>query len=549
MSSQKAERNQLVNNFKLKFQQVKQSSRTAYSNEYHIISFVMDKSTLFVCDQVLFEDIKDRLLRIFTRTDLEEAEAKAKQKGSSEAMSHICSSAKRLMSDDFVNFLEALTFDHFHVAKHLMQALEELLAMSKSMKHESTDAAQNLHTPKHNLESALGVELHQGATQSNPTSSPNRVQRSNLIQEPSPLSRPHPQSGFQETTPLSRPVNDSAMTRSSSSSTLLQESLIGRSSLYSHQGAAAAQSHVANTRSQSEFYEMNTTPRGLALIINNENFDYWSKRQGSGVDVDKLYNMFKYIGFNVTIQPDKTGQEMKTILQKFSQHKSLETVSSLAVIVLTHGSANDCLFGKDGQIRSGQPVAGTYITKMDIIHIFKGSVCRAMEGKPKLFILQACRGEEENPVASGARRQGGGETTQTNPNSSPRAALAANIRQDAPEPEPIEDQPPVSQPSGKPFISSRQGASADTSDMCFVHSSSYGYKAYRTRDCGSPFVAIFAEKVRELARTEEFRDIIQKVQNEFNKGPLANNKMTLPDFSLQLMNKWFLNPPLWADTV
>ena len=85
-------------------------------------------------------------------------------------------------------------------------------------------------------------------------------------------------------------------------------------------------------------------------------------------------------------------KDMKNILQKFSQHRELTNVSSLAVAILTHGGANDCLFGTDGQLCSGQPVPGTYITKMDMIHFFKGSVCQAMEGKPKLFILQACRG-------------------------------------------------------------------------------------------------------------------------------------------------------------
>ncbi|RUS69675.1 hypothetical protein EGW08_022564, partial [Elysia chlorotica] len=96
------------------------------------------------------------------------------------------------------------------------------------------------------------------------------------------------------------------------------------------------------------------------------------------------------------------------------------------------------------------------------------------------------------------------------------------------------DQGPTSSP-----VDTRSARGADTSDMCFVHSSSYGYKAYRTTTRGSPFITVFTQKVIELARHKEFRDIIQKIQNHFNKEPLSNNKMTLPDFSVQLMNKWF----------
>ncbi|GFS10900.1 caspase [Elysia marginata] len=232
---------------------------------------------------------------------------------------------------------------------------------------------------------------------------------------------------------------------------------------------------------------------------------------------------------------------MKTILRKFSQLRSLATVSSLAVAVLTHGGANDCLFGKDGQICRGQPVEGTFITKMDIIHIFKGSVCRAMKDKPKLFILQACRGEEENPVGEGETGASSGAAGLSN------ERPPHNFRQDA-GPENVAPTSSIQTRSRSPLVG-RTGAVADTSDMCFVHSSSYGYKAYRTRNLGSPFIAIFTEKVRQLARYEEFKEIIRKVQKHFNKGPLSNNKMTLPDFSVQLVNQWFLNPPRWANTL
>lgn len=73
---------------------------------------------------------------------------------------------------------------------------------------------------------------------------------------------------------------------------------------------------------------------------------------------------------------------MLQLLQAFAQFSDLHSGSALAVAILTHGQENEKLCGVDWQC----------ISKFDIQQIFKIRNCTQMKGKPKLFIIQACRG-------------------------------------------------------------------------------------------------------------------------------------------------------------
>jgi len=56
--------------------------------------------------------------------------------------------------------------------------------------------------------------------------------------------------------------------------------------------------------------------------------------------------------------------------------------SCLIVFIMSHGSANDTIMAKDGQFYSFQDDVVEYCTSN-----------RTLNDKPKLFVLQACRGD------------------------------------------------------------------------------------------------------------------------------------------------------------
>ena len=52
---------------------------------------------------------------------------------------------------------------------------------------------------------------------------------------------------------------------------------------------------------------MTSTPRGIVLIINNENFTNGEKRFGAQQDGEMLTELFTGLGFEVDMKKDQTG--------------------------------------------------------------------------------------------------------------------------------------------------------------------------------------------------------------------------------------------------
>ena len=132
-------------------------------------------------------------------------------------------------------------------------------------------------------------------------------------------------------------------------------------------------------------YQMKSYPQGIGVIINNKKFrGYLGNREGTDVDAAALQRLFTYLGFYTYRYNDLTSGQMMDVLTKVSKidHKKY---NCLLVAILTHG-AQGKLHGTDSQ---SIPVES--LTKL-----FHGDQCPSLVGKPKIFILQACRGEKRD---------------------------------------------------------------------------------------------------------------------------------------------------------
>jgi len=127
---------------------------------------------------------------------------------------------------------------------------------------------------------------------------------------------------------------------------------------------------------------MTAVPRGVCVIINNEIFDNpEDNRDGTNVDADALEKMFSKFSFSVEVHRNKTARQMEEILQKV--HKSDHSkYDCLVVAILTHGRKDDDLSGTDHN----------YISLNELMSSVDGKQCPSLRGKPKIFIVQACRG-------------------------------------------------------------------------------------------------------------------------------------------------------------
>lgn len=126
-----------------------------------------------------------------------------------------------------------------------------------------------------------------------------------------------------------------------------------------------------------------TSPRGLALIINNRYFTSMPERIGTDVDEINLNNLLGQLHYKVSVYRNLNAKEMLITIQNFAKLSDHKYVDSCVVCVLTHGEQGE-LFGVDEFA----------ISVLEFVSCLNARNCPALAHKPKLFFLQACRGQQ-----------------------------------------------------------------------------------------------------------------------------------------------------------
>ena len=140
--------------------------------------------------------------------------------------------------------------------------------------------------------------------------------------------------------------------------------------------------HSSGDRDDILKYKMSTSPRGIAVIINNKNFERMSNRLGTDIDRDDLGKLFSKLKFDVEVYDDKTKDQIFEIVKKKgkSDHSRYD---AFIFAILTHGDEG-LVYGIDG---------GT-LSITEITSKFKNN--QTLAGKPKIFFFQACQGEKKD---------------------------------------------------------------------------------------------------------------------------------------------------------
>ncbi|KAM6967735.1 caspase-2 [Aplochiton taeniatus] len=135
-------------------------------------------------------------------------------------------------------------------------------------------------------------------------------------------------------------------------------------------------------------YGMTSSPRGFALVISNMTFDpraapELDPRKGGEVDEEVLRKVFTELDYLVTVQRDLTAQGMQACIEQFRRQPDHRTADSSVVCLLSHG-VEGAVYGTDGQL-----------LQLDwVFEAFDNARCPLLQNKPKMFFVQACRGEE-----------------------------------------------------------------------------------------------------------------------------------------------------------
>ncbi len=137
------------------------------------------------------------------------------------------------------------------------------------------------------------------------------------------------------------------------------------------------------------YYPMASMRHGVALIVNNEQFQRHSKRKGSDKDEANLVQTWLYLGYRVEVRRDLTSVEVIKIFEDIDSFLKASDKSAGEENAVSHDSFVSCFMshGRKDHIIGADSKP---IKMEDIESMIGGSV--KLRSKPKLFFVQASRG-------------------------------------------------------------------------------------------------------------------------------------------------------------
>ncbi|XP_069768034.1 caspase-1-like [Narcine bancroftii] len=131
----------------------------------------------------------------------------------------------------------------------------------------------------------------------------------------------------------------------------------------------------------------------LALMINNIEFDDPKMtRHGAKVDEDQMQNLLNGFGYEVETHHNLTAEELENTIRAFSNREEHMQSDSTFVVLMSHG-LRDKICGK---LYNETTEDTFHIDK--VFNILNNKNCKGLRGKPKIIIIQACRGSSNGHV-------------------------------------------------------------------------------------------------------------------------------------------------------
>ncbi|KAG8523184.1 Caspase-1 [Galemys pyrenaicus] len=127
----------------------------------------------------------------------------------------------------------------------------------------------------------------------------------------------------------------------------------------------------------------------LALIICNTEFDSLSRRKGADVDIKDMKSLLESLGYRVDVKENLTASNMRTELVAFAARPEHRTSDSTFLVFMSHGVREGICGTKHSQEAPDVLDVNTIFRALNTVQ------CPNLKDKPKVIIIQACRGEAQ----------------------------------------------------------------------------------------------------------------------------------------------------------
>lgn len=231
-------------------------------------------------------------------------------------------------------------------------------------------------------------------------------------------------------------------------------------------------------------YKTRSKNRGKVLIINNIIFkDATKNRDGAEVDQANLLGLFKELGkWKVVTEKNLSAAGIRNKITSYTKTPD-KKYDINAVIIMSHGTGEETsdstkIVGVDGELVP--------------IHWILEQFSNFMEGKPKIFIFQCCRGDKRSTVS----------TIKTDSN----RAL---------------------------------------SDMLVAYATVPGFVSHRDTQKGTWYIQLFCQTVMEHAHDTDIEGILKIVDAGLSNLESSFNTKQTSNYENRGFRRCYLHPGLW----
>nr|ARM65445.1 caspase 1 [Totoaba macdonaldi] len=259
-----------------------------------------------------------------------------------------------------------------------------------------------------------------------------------------------------------------------------------------------AKDEAANKDNDEEIYPVTeySISNRVALLITNIKFDneQVKNRLGAEKDEKNMEKLLTDLRYEVVKHTNLTGKAIDDAVIDFSKHPKLKETDSVLVVIMSHGKLGTVLGVKTSGDDDEFPI--------DNIYKHLGSEnCPALLDKPKIIIIQACRGGKPGSVI-----------VCDDANS---AVLCDDVKQPSP-PLPADDD-----------IEEDYLRTHREKDFISLLSSTPGTVSYRHQVYGSFLIQYIAETFEESARKNDIEVLFRKVMKSV-KDSAQGTVMQMP---------------------
>ncbi|XP_029963845.1 caspase-1-like [Salarias fasciatus] len=251
----------------------------------------------------------------------------------------------------------------------------------------------------------------------------------------------------------------------------------------------------------------------VALLITNIKFrNERDNREGADKDERNMEKLLSALGYEVVKYTDLTAKEIDEALIKFSKHPKLTATDSVFVVIMSHGKRDFVL----GVNYREDVCANEKPDEFPIDNICKHLACRALEDKPKVIIIQACRGEDKGslPVWDGVN-QAAADAFQSD---SASPSSGGNLEDDA-----------------LRFVNQEK-------DFIFLLSCTPNAKSYRYPGDGSLLIQDIVQVFITHAHEDHIEELFRKVSKQSKKFQSGEQMQIATRDRCSLMKRFYLFP-------